>query len=313
VASSFVAARSRRGAFTLIELLVVIAIIAILIGLLVPAVQKVREAAARSTCSNNLKQLGVACHNYHNVKGRLPEGYVVTASTQPIPGWSWMVVILPYIEQDPMYQTLNPNLSTTPNGPPAANATLQTPIPVYLCPSDPNPTVINPWYNNYGKSNYVCNRALFGPNVNTNGKSNLRLTDIKDGSSNTLMIGERDGYRTFAAVWSAAYQSTYSTASFEGRPGQGLNRAYKTAGPFPPATSDSAFNYSQRLEFSSMHSGGVVGFVFADGSVHFIQDSIDADPNDSWDDSSWATTTNFTLQNLYWPKDGHALDTRFLQ
>jgi prepilin-type N-terminal cleavage/methylation domain-containing protein len=311
VAISSSSVRSR-GAFTLIELLVVIAIIAILIGLLIPAVQKVREAAARSQCGNNLKQIGVACHNYHNTYGRLPQGYVVNSAKQPIPGWSWCVLLLPFVEQDTMYNTLNPDLRT-PSGPPAANATLQTPIPVFLCPGDPNNSPINTWYNNYGKSNYVCNRAIFGPNINTNGPANLRLTDIKDGSSNTIMVGERDSYHSFAAIWSAAYQSSFSTASWEGRPGSGLNRPYKAGGPFPPSPTDTAFNYAQRLEWSSMHSGGVVGFVFADGSVHFISDNIDADPNDSPDNSNWATMTNFTLQNLYWPNDRNPLDERFLQ
>jgi len=297
--------RERRNGFTLIELLVVIAIIAILIGLLVPAVQKVREAAARTTCSNNLKQIGTACHNYHSVYKRLPQGYVVNAKNQPIPGWSWATLILPYIEQDNIYKQLNPDLAT-PNGPPAPNALTQTAIPVYLCPSDPGIATVNVWYNNYGKSNYVCNRALFGPDANTTKAANLRLTDITDGSSNTLMVGERDTYHTFGAIWSAAYQSSWSTASFEGRPGQGLNSLYNgKTGPYPPAPTATAFNYSQRLEFASMHSGGVVGFVFADGSVHFIQDNIDADPTDTWDDSGWATTNNYTMQNLYWPRDGH--------
>src|SRR6476659_2735388 len=122
--------RRARG-FTLIELLVVIAIIAILIGLLVPAVQKVREAAARSTCSNNLKQIGIAFHNYHQVKGRLPEGYAQDTNGNPVPGWAWSCALLPYIEQEPLYNLLNPNFAI-PNGPPGtANATLQTPIPVF--------------------------------------------------------------------------------------------------------------------------------------------------------------------------------------
>src|SRR3984957_1535241 len=113
---SAMAVRSRHQGFTLIELLVVIAIIAILIALLVPAVQKVREAAARTQCANNLKQIGLACHSYHDAVKKLPQGYVVNPNAQPIPGWSWSVLILPYIEQAPLYTNLNPNL-ITPNGP----------------------------------------------------------------------------------------------------------------------------------------------------------------------------------------------------
>jgi prepilin-type N-terminal cleavage/methylation domain-containing protein len=304
--------RSRQG-FTLIELLVVIAIIAILIALLVPAVQKVRAAAARTPCSNNLKQIGLACHGYHDAFKRLPQGYVCNAKNQPQPGWVWSVLILPYLEQDALYKNLNPDLQT-PNGPPypvaPANAALtQNPLPTYLCPSDVNNNTINVWYDNYAKSNYACNRAIFGPNFNTNGPLNLKLTDITDGTSNTIMVGERDSYQTFAAIWIAGRSpgKDNSTASFEGRPGKGLNKPYKAAGPFPPNSGDNVFNFAARLEWSSQHTGEV-GFVFADGSVHFLQEGIDADPTDNWDDSNWATKRNFTLQNLYWPQDGFSVN-----
>ena len=306
-------ARRGRSAFTLIELLVVIAIIAILIGLLVPAVQKVREAAARTQCSNNLKQIALGCHNFHDTYRKLPPGWVTARGNTPVPGWAWGAVILPYIEQAPLYKALGVVLNPPTKAPLASNPLTQTPVPIYLCPSDNSSNNINVWYDGYSASNYVCNRALFGPADGTVGGPNgtpinKALINITDGTSNTIMIGERDSYQTFAAVWIAhAYGTDGSTASFEGRPGRGLNIPYRAAGPFPPPSNFNPFSYAARLEWSSLHTG-VVGFAFADASVHFISQSVDADPADSWDNSRWATQRNFTLQNLYWPTDGNVLN-----
>src|SRR5579885_3369161 len=124
-----------RRVFTLIELLVVMAIIAILIGLLVPAVQKVREAAARLQCGNNLRQIGIACHNYHDANQALPPGYYASAAyPDTTPGWGWAAFLLPYVEQDNLYRQINFNLPV--GGQPAAQAILKT----YLCPADTPPS-----------------------------------------------------------------------------------------------------------------------------------------------------------------------------
>jgi prepilin-type N-terminal cleavage/methylation domain-containing protein len=136
------AARDRRGGFTLIELLVVIAVIAILIGLLLPAVQNTREAANRAKCQNNLKQIGLACHNYENTLGHFPP----SGPGSEGPSWAW--VVLPFLEQDNLFKLWKSNeplfkLSE------AASTALQTPVPVYYCPSrrDPRtePTITTPF------------------------------------------------------------------------------------------------------------------------------------------------------------------------
>src|SRR5436190_2631120 len=122
--------RTRRG-FTLIELLVVIAIIAILVGMLLPAIQKVREAALRAQCGNNLKQMGIACHGYHDANESLPPGYLATAAyPDTSPGWGWAAFLLPHLDQGPLYKQIN--FDAPIQGQVAAGTVLK----FFLCPSD---------------------------------------------------------------------------------------------------------------------------------------------------------------------------------
>ncbi len=284
--------RSRFG-FTLIELLVVIAIIAILIGLLLPAVQKVREAAARMKCSNNFKQMGIAMHMYNDQYGKLPAGWVTnqSATIAPSPGWAWTLLLLPNLEQGNLYTQINADI-VTPGGAPATNATLQTPLSVYRCPSDSGPQITQ-FLGGYGASNYVCNREVLGPDVNSHA-TNLSVQTISDGSSNTILVGERDFVKNIGATWGV--RSSTTSASFEGRPGSGINPVNPAN---PPA---SGTGNTQRLAFNSQHTAGC-NFLFGDGSVHFISNSISADPSDVWTNFP-ANATNFTLQNLIHPADG---------
>jgi prepilin-type N-terminal cleavage/methylation domain-containing protein/prepilin-type processing-associated H-X9-DG protein len=277
--------RFKRG-FTLIELLVVIAIIAILIGLLLPAVQKVREAASRMRCQNNFKQMGLAFHNYNDTNGKLPTGWVTSNTVMPSPGWSWATIILPFVEQDNLLKQMAPDL-TTPGGP-TVNTLTQTRLSVYRCSSDPGADT-NPLYQSFGRSNYVVNREVTGPDVN-NRPTALAIQTISDGSSNTILIGERDSVNNNGAVW---HRSSTSSASFEGRPGRGLN----IKNPNPNSTGDCT-----RLGFNSLHSGGA-NFLFGDGSVRFVRDGIPA--NQASDHCAYpAAAGNFAFQNLIHPNDG---------
>jgi prepilin-type N-terminal cleavage/methylation domain-containing protein/prepilin-type processing-associated H-X9-DG protein len=302
--SSFRSSQRRRPAFTLIELLVVIAIIAILIALLVPAVQKVRAAAARTQCINNLKQIGIGCHNYQSSYKILPSGWYTTlkggALTAPSPGWSWSVAILPFIDQQPLFASINPDLITPSGAPANPTAILQSSLAVYLCPAD-NTGILNTNFNNYAKINYVCNREVLGPDTNSNPAA-YTVQGIPDGSSNTFLIGERDMLWNVAG--SAYVRHSNSSASFEGRPGFALSP--KPVGKIAWTTGD-----EERLAYSSQHTGGC-NFLFADGTVHYLTTSVSADPNDPWTNfptsANPAGWQNYTLQLLQCPNDGLPVD-----
>src|SRR5437899_232983 len=198
---SLLLSRRRTSSFTLIELLVVIAIIAILIGLLLPAVQKVRDAAARLKCQNNLKQIGLALHNFHDANGGFPAAKVTTPRTH-----NWIPFILPYVEQDNLYKRyrFDRNWNDTATNDALPGGVNQTQLQVLLCPSALSGRVGS---HNRGITDYDAVNQITRPNsyvrsmppgdptwIGVLGLNvNRRITDITDGTSNTLVVAESAG------------------------------------------------------------------------------------------------------------------------
>jgi prepilin-type N-terminal cleavage/methylation domain-containing protein/prepilin-type processing-associated H-X9-DG protein len=270
--------RGRRG-FTLIELLVVIAIIAVLIGLLLPAVQKVREAAARTTCSNNLHQFGLAMHNYHDVNHAFPPAFAKPSN------YGWSTWLLPYVEQQNLFNSLNPHETVL-----TLNANTTVKLSVFLCPSDPAGN-INKWFGGYAKSNYVVSEQV------SDGGSAIPMSTITDGTSNTIMIAERDMQKQVAAVWpgrDSAHSVLSGVEAVIGRPTWPINT------PFAGLPDASCTRYA----WSSYHVGGA-NFVFCDGSVHYLMNSLPNDP--SQQNCNKPVPANFPLLILYFASDGYVV------
>jgi prepilin-type N-terminal cleavage/methylation domain-containing protein/prepilin-type processing-associated H-X9-DG protein len=282
---------SYRPAFTLIELLVVIAIIGILIALLLPAVQKVRAAAARVQCANNLKQIGLALHNYAGVRGNYPSAYV---AQQLNPGWGWGSGILPFVEQDPLYQLAGVETLKFGNGanPALPNASTQTKLKVFRCPADTGPD-LNPLRLDFAMSNY---RAVAGPitypwftaDLDMGGvmfqNSKIRITDITDGTSNTLAVGEcmfNEVTGKRAALWS-------------GMTGLRDGSIWISDVMWWVDESTARINGDAPQAFSSRHTGGAF-FAFCDGSVRFFREGGDVN----------------TLKWLAGRNDGHVVNFDF--
>jgi prepilin-type N-terminal cleavage/methylation domain-containing protein/prepilin-type processing-associated H-X9-DG protein len=323
-----------RSAFTLIELLVVMAIIAILIGLLLPAVQKAREAANRIKCANNLKQIGLALTNYESVHQSFPPGS--TNAFSMYWHWSWMARILPFIEQDNLFQQADGFAHDTshpvvwylpqPNGTVGfsswspwggypfgivgqpENPALAQNVPIYVCPSDPVLPVVSREklsdgstlvqamtdYQGISGRNYVTNDGCLASN------RPIRYADILDGSSNTLLVGERHNTKnlTYGAWFAGCGQFGYGLPQGDEQRGSGdvvlgvreINSQHNgypeldscPAGPYhfvPPNTirdSTGAINFEcDTFHYWSWHTGGA-NFLYADGSVHFLAYAADS-------------------------------------
>jgi prepilin-type N-terminal cleavage/methylation domain-containing protein len=309
--------KKRRG-FTLIELLVVIAIIAVLIALLLPAVQQAREAARRTQCKNNLKQIGLAMHNYHDTFNSFPPGYITKQDCNATAGawpacnvgelgvWSWGASILAFLEQGNLASQLNIGTLSLDQAlaVPASRAALQTPLPVYLCPSDPGPPL-----NDYAsatdrydfrvtpdgttmiqiaRSNYVMMAnawdsttppvyfAQYGtPHGMGFANSRVKIADVTDGTSNTILVGERSYMYKQANKVGGANALGFSAAtnlqdSSYARKGNGLAAIGITYNGINAVVGG---EHDVR-GFSSNHAGGA-HFLLSDGSVHFISENID--------------------------------------
>jgi len=334
------AMRTRLGnAFTLIELLVVIAIIAILVGLLLPAVQKVREAANRMKCSNNLKQYGLACHSYHDVNGYFPPGGKV------IPDWSWtdgqkgswQVFVLPYMEQQNIFALIpNPavpywdSITGTTGGKPGGQpentfdclirhtGSPISKLPYARCPSDgfqpdtpysnyvgslgpqcatggpcnydPHQIFCHPFESGLGDWGYSDPHEWYN-HGNTIDATNLQgmfcrvgakvnMASVTDGLSNTIMIGESLPAQHDHLQWDGgdAYWAHFNGGSSHASTIVPINyRSDSLANCIGGDMSDpqhSFVNWNVSWGFKSKHSGGV-NFVFGDGSVHFLSQTID--------------------------------------
>tara|TARA_R110002111_G_C6005121_1_gene373746 strand:- start:3854 stop:4831 length:978 start_codon:yes stop_codon:yes gene_type:complete len=286
--------------FTLIELLVVIAIIAILIALLLPAVQQAREAARRSTCKNNMKQIGLALHNYHDTHRVFPPGFIdneldfsgsKTGGTGANNnGIGWGAMILPYMDQAPLYNQIG---STTgafgEHWSVNASTLAQTILPAFNCPSDPMGG-INTDKSNFGKSNYLASHGTAAATTNNGifyGNSSTRIRDIIDGTSNTILVSERttknDGAGTnncggttdcawTGGLWIGPRHATSTSDTWH----PGLYHFDVTnfgGGNATYLINSSGSTWGEDWCASSAHVGGA-HMLLTDGSVRFISENM---------------------------------------
>jgi prepilin-type N-terminal cleavage/methylation domain-containing protein/prepilin-type processing-associated H-X9-DG protein len=287
--------RGKRPAFTLIELLVVIGIIGVLIGLLLPAVQKVREAAARVYCFNNLKQIGLALHSYHDTEGSFPPAIAETFDPQPRDPhqWlSWMGRIMPYIEQNALNANMEAAFASQGAGPnPFANPPhfgFSLPLSNFRCPMDGRQ-----YQASYADGLVVAFTGYLGvsgTNLRTNDgilywNSRTRFADVTDGASNTLMVGERPPswdlvfgwWYAGAGQWDTSFMPTHNSGSSDVTLGMAELNIRSVGIPEMNACPDGPYAYGpgtiknpcDQFHFWSLHTGGS-NFLMGDGSVHYF-------------------------------------------
>lgn len=297
----------RRG-FTLVELLVVIAIIGVMVGLLLPAVQAAREAARRMSCSNNLKQIGLGLHNYHDTHRVFPAGFYMnndnyatgTAKTPQLlaNGLAWSTMILPFIEQAPLYDLVQTQTLSfgrhweLANGAPPANAiaAARTGISSYNCPSD-TLGLINTKRANYGTNNYLGNSGNAAA-IDRHGifwvNSRVLMRDILDGTSNTVMVVERTGTSsnptvprcaTVACNWSAGLwigaRFTNNGTAVGWHPGlDSTDLDSYGGGNATYLINRSNQTWGSAWGNGSTHPGGLQ-WTLCDASVRFVSETID--------------------------------------
>jgi prepilin-type N-terminal cleavage/methylation domain-containing protein len=277
--------RRARFAFTLVELLVVIAIIGVLVALLLPAVQAAREAARRSQCANNLKQIGIGLHNFHDTNGNLPPGQARTDDK----GYGWGTLLLPFIEQGTIYDALvGAGEVLDPRG--VANASdcdcneanyaPKTVLKAFICPSDVMPN--NAGARGCAKSNYVGCQGNDGGAGDKGGvfiRNKLRTTrlaDAIDGTSNVIAVGEITGLTFDGKILDG--NSVNSGRGFGLWVGNTTDSKHDAETCVRAATAVRTINVAsaeRQYSFGSVHPAGAQ-FVFLDGSVHFLTETMDA-------------------------------------